>query len=42
MSRRLDTSRAEKAFGFRARKDFQEGMRETVEWYRGNYFESAQ
>ncbi len=31
--RRLDVSRAEKAFGFRARKDFVEGLRETVEWY---------
>jgi GDP-L-fucose synthase len=34
--RRLDVSRAEKAFGFRARKDFVEGLRETVEWY-GQY-----
>src|SRR5712692_5688760 len=31
--RRLDVSRAEKVFGFRARKDFVEGLRETVEWY---------
>jgi len=32
--RRLEVSRAERAFGFRARKDFLEGLRETVEWYR--------
>jgi GDP-L-fucose synthase len=31
--RRLDTSRAERGFGFRARMDFQEGLRRTVEWY---------
>ena len=36
----LDVSRAEKAFGFRARKDFQEGIRETIEWYRANHFSS--
>lgn len=38
----LDTSRAEKAFGFRARKDFQQGMRETIEWYRKNCIEASQ
>ena len=32
--RRLDVSRAEEAFGFRARKDFVEGLQETVAWYR--------
>lgn len=31
--RRLDTSRAEGCFGFRARKDFDEGLAETVRWY---------
>jgi GDP-L-fucose synthase len=30
----LDTSRAEREFGFRARTDFDEGLRETIEWYR--------
>jgi GDP-L-fucose synthase len=30
----LDTSRAERCFGFRASTDFQEGLRRTVEWYR--------
>jgi len=33
--RRLDTSRAEALFGFKAKKGFVEGLRETVEWYRG-------
>lgn len=32
--RKLDTSRAEREFGFKARIDFQEGLRRTVEWYR--------
>lgn len=31
--RRLDTNRAEREFGFRARTSFQEGLRRTVEWY---------
>jgi GDP-L-fucose synthase len=34
--RSLDTSRAERAFGFRARTGFDEGLRKTVEWYRGH------
>jgi GDP-L-fucose synthase len=32
--RALDTSRAEKFFGFRAEMPFEEGVRRTVEWYR--------
>jgi GDP-L-fucose synthase len=32
--RALDTSRAEAAFGFRARTDFEEGLRATIDWYR--------
>jgi GDP-L-fucose synthase len=32
--RSLDTSRAEREFGFRARIPFDEGLRETIEWYR--------
>ena len=32
--RRLDTSRAKKLFGFEAKKPFDQGLRETVEWYR--------
>jgi GDP-L-fucose synthase len=31
--RMLDTSRAERAFGFRARTPFDEGLRRTIEWY---------
>jgi GDP-L-fucose synthase len=32
----LDTSRAERLFGFRAHTGFEEGLRRTVEWYRGH------
>jgi len=32
--RRLDVSRAEKEFGFRAQMGFEEGLRRMVEWYR--------
>jgi GDP-L-fucose synthase len=32
--RKLDTSRAEERFGFRAHTSFEEGLRRTVEWYR--------
>ncbi len=31
--RMLDTSRAEQEFGFRARTDFEEGLRKTIDWY---------
>jgi GDP-L-fucose synthase len=34
--RALDTTRAEKFFGFRARMPFEEGLRRTIEWYK-NY-----
>jgi GDP-L-fucose synthase len=30
----LDTSRAERLFGFRAETPFEEGLRRTIEWYR--------
>jgi len=30
----LDTSRAERLFGFKARTSFNEGLRRTIEWYR--------
>jgi GDP-L-fucose synthase len=33
--RALDTRRAEERFGFRAKTDFEEGLRRTIEWYRG-------
>lgn len=32
--RRLDVSRAEREFGFRARKDFRQGVAETIAWYK--------
>jgi GDP-L-fucose synthase len=32
--RSLDTSRAERLFGFRAEVPFEEGLRRTIEWYR--------
>jgi GDP-L-fucose synthase len=31
--RMLDTSRAEKSFGFKAKVSFEEGLRRTVQWY---------
>jgi GDP-L-fucose synthase len=31
--RKLDISRAEREFGFRARTSFDDGLRETIEWY---------
>jgi GDP-L-fucose synthase len=34
--RGLDTSRAEQFFGFRAQMSFEDGLRQTVEWYRQN------
>src|SRR5215468_3253320 len=35
--RRLDTSRAEREFGFRARIGFDEGLKQTIEWYRNQF-----
>ena len=32
--RRLDTTRAEKEFGFKVKIDFEEGLKKTVDWYR--------
>ncbi|MDR3574601.1 MAG: GDP-L-fucose synthase [Anaerolineaceae bacterium] len=34
--RGLDTSRAEQYFGFKARTPFEEGLRQTIAWYREN------
>jgi GDP-L-fucose synthase len=34
--RSLDTTRAEEYFGFRAKKSFDEGLKETINWYREN------
>jgi len=36
--RKLDTSRAEREFGFKAKMDFEEGLKKTIEWYKGNCF----
>ncbi len=35
--RKLDISRAEKEFGFRATTDFDEGLTKTIEWYRKKF-----
>ncbi|MBI5893485.1 MAG: GDP-L-fucose synthase [Deltaproteobacteria bacterium] len=32
----LDVSRAEKEFGFKAKIDFREGLKKTIEWYKEN------
>jgi GDP-L-fucose synthase len=32
--RALDTSRAERYFGFKAQTPFEEGLRRTIAWYR--------
>ena len=32
--RRLDTSKAEREFGFKAKIDFEEGLKRTIEWYK--------
>ncbi len=37
----LDTSRAEKAFGFRARIKFEEGLNDTIAWYRSSLAQSS-
>jgi GDP-L-fucose synthase len=34
--RKLDTSRAEERFGFRAETSFDDGLRETIDWYRSH------
>ena len=34
--RMLDTSRAEKEFGFKAKTSFEEGLKKTVDWYLSN------
>ncbi len=39
--RALDTSRAEKFFGFRAQTNFEEGLRRTIEWYQKKRLESS-
>jgi GDP-L-fucose synthase len=39
--RRLDVSRAEELFGFRARTPFRQGLERTIEWYRTHQLEKA-
>jgi GDP-L-fucose synthase len=39
--RMLDTSRAEREFGFKARTGFEEGLRRTIEWYKSSLVKSA-
>ncbi len=36
LRRHLDTSKAEREFGFRAKMKFEEGLRKTIDWYIGN------
>jgi len=36
LRRILDTTRAEREFGFRAETSFKEGLRKTIEWQRAN------
>jgi len=38
--RRLDVSRAEKEFGFRAATTFQAGLRKTIDWYRSSVLQA--
>ena len=35
--RMLDVSKAEKEFGFKAKVDFREGLKKTIDWYLRNY-----
>ncbi|MEW6455187.1 MAG: GDP-L-fucose synthase [Acidobacteriota bacterium] len=37
--RMLDTSKALKEFGFKAKTSFEEGLKKTIEWYKTKYFE---
>lgn len=39
--RRVDVSRAEKEFGFRARTSFDEGLKRTVEWYKAHHNQNS-
>ncbi|HCJ65801.1 MAG TPA: GDP-fucose synthetase [Elusimicrobia bacterium] len=34
----LDTTKAEKEFGFKAKTKFEEGLKKTIKWYKENYF----
>lgn len=39
--RMLDTSQAEKVFGFKAKTDFETGLRKTIAWYREHWTKST-
>ena len=39
--RKLDISRAEKEFGFKAKMDFKKGLKKTIEWYHHNFNRST-
>jgi len=34
----VDTTKAEKEFGFKAKTSLEEGLRKTIEWYKNDYF----
>jgi nucleoside-diphosphate-sugar epimerase len=36
----LDTSKAYKEFGFKAKTSFEEGLRKTIDWYKTNVVKS--
>lgn len=38
--RRLDTSKAEKEFGFKAKTSLEEGLKKTIEWYMKTFYPS--
>jgi len=38
--RKLDTSRAEKEFGFKAMMNFEEGLKKTIEWYKEKHLKN--
>lgn len=37
MRRQLDTSKAQKEFGFKAKTDLREGLKKSIEWYKENF-----
>lgn len=39
--RKLDTTRAEKEFGFKSQVTFDQGLKETIKWYRENHKKSG-
>ena len=39
--RSLDISKAEKFFGFRAKVSFDDGLRDTIEWFKQNFVDGS-